>query len=143
MDIKGKRVLVLGGWGLVGSAVCRKLLEDEPSELIIASLQKSEAEEACEKLKLNYEGHTRLIPAGGNIFVRDSLQGLSRFELIENAEDRLQLIGDVLGDLTEEILSHSYLFQTINKNLSFFNMPNKSSIKENITSNTFHFFFHS
>ena len=69
MEIKGKRVLVLGGWGLVGAAVCRKILKNEPSELIVASLQKSEAEEACEKLKRGYEGHTRMIPAGGNIFV--------------------------------------------------------------------------
>lgn len=115
MEIKSKRVLVLGGWGLVGAAVCRKIIENEPSELIIASLQKSEAEDACEKLRRDYEGHTRLIPAGGNIFVRDSLQGLSRAELIGNTEYRFQLIEDVLGDLSEEILSHSYLYQTIYK----------------------------
>jgi len=26
MDIQGKTVLVLGGWGLVGSAICRKFM---------------------------------------------------------------------------------------------------------------------
>lgn len=115
MEIQGKRVLVLGGWGLVGTAVCRQILVEDPSELIVASMRKEEAEEACEKLKRDFGNRTRLIPVWGNIFLRDSMQGVSRNEVIENAENRQQLIEDVLGDLSEEILSHSYLFQLIRK----------------------------
>ena len=32
MDIQNKTILVLGGWGLVGSAVCRKFMEEHSSE---------------------------------------------------------------------------------------------------------------
>ena len=45
MDIRGKNALVLGGFGLVGSAVCRELLVHEPAQLVVASLFKGEAEQ--------------------------------------------------------------------------------------------------
>ena len=115
MEIQGKRILVLGGWGLVGTAVCRQILVEDPSELIVASMQKEEAAEACEKLKRDFGTRTRLIPTGGNIFLRDSMQGISRIDVIENADNRQQLIEDVLGALSDEILSHSHLFQLIGK----------------------------
>ena len=67
MDIKGKRVMIFGGWGLVGAAICHKILEEEPSELVLASLLKSEAEEACEKLQKESGTKIRLIPEDGNI----------------------------------------------------------------------------
>jgi FlaA1/EpsC-like NDP-sugar epimerase len=44
MDIKDRRILVLGGWGLVGTAVLRKLIFHKPKEIIILSLHKEEAE---------------------------------------------------------------------------------------------------
>ncbi len=116
MEIRGKRVLVLGGWGLAGSAVCRRLLEEAPEEIIVASLNKEEAEEAVQKLR-EYSKNEEVIltPTWGNIFLRDSLQGIPRTEIIENPTYRQQLIDDVLGDLTPEILNRSYLYQTIQK----------------------------
>jgi len=39
MDITGKTVLVLGGWGLVGSAICRKLVAERPARIIITLAQ--------------------------------------------------------------------------------------------------------
>ena len=41
MDIKNKTVLVLGGWGLVGNAVTRKLVPEEPKQIIVTSLKQS------------------------------------------------------------------------------------------------------
>ena len=35
MDIKNKTVLVLGGWGLVGSAICHKVMEGRPKRMIV------------------------------------------------------------------------------------------------------------
>jgi saccharopine dehydrogenase-like NADP-dependent oxidoreductase len=51
MDIQGKSVLVLGGFGLVGSAVARKLVHENPGKIIITSLHFSEAENAVAKLR--------------------------------------------------------------------------------------------
>ncbi len=116
MEIKGKRVLILGAWGLVGSAICRRLIPEEPEEIIVSSLAKWEAEDAVNRLKdINKKRNVKLIPSWGNIFLRDSLQNIPRLEIIENTAYREQLIEDVLGDLTPEILSRSHLYQTIQK----------------------------
>ena len=33
MDIKGKTVLILGAWGLVGSAIARRIVQEKPKNL--------------------------------------------------------------------------------------------------------------
>ena len=50
MQITGSKILILGGFGLVGSAVTRKLMQHNPAQIIIASLRKEEAESACKQL---------------------------------------------------------------------------------------------
>jgi NAD(P)-dependent dehydrogenase (short-subunit alcohol dehydrogenase family) len=52
MDIQNKTALVLGGWGLVGTAVARKLVQEKPKQVIITSLRLSEAQDAVKKLVL-------------------------------------------------------------------------------------------
>jgi FlaA1/EpsC-like NDP-sugar epimerase len=39
MEIAGKKILILGGWGLVGSAISQELMKFNPSEIIISSLR--------------------------------------------------------------------------------------------------------
>ncbi len=72
MDIENKTVLVLGGWGLVGSAVCRSLMEEHPKCIIITSLKESEAKEAAAQMKKEYPdaGKNFFIPWWGKIFTR-------------------------------------------------------------------------
>ena len=48
MDIQGKSVLILGGYGLVGQAVARRLLRESPRRLVVLSLKREEAEECME-----------------------------------------------------------------------------------------------
>ena len=54
MDIRDKKVLVLGGYGLVGTAVCRELLDrrrrNPPREIQIHSLRAEESEAARREL---------------------------------------------------------------------------------------------
>jgi hypothetical protein len=54
VDIRGKKVLVLGGYGLVGTAVCRRLLDPErgptPREIQIHSLRAEESAAARQEL---------------------------------------------------------------------------------------------
>jgi hypothetical protein len=113
MDIKGRKVLVLGGWGLVGIAVCKRLIEREASEIVILSLEKWQAEEAVASLKETT--NVILTPEWGDIFVRDELKDLSRSAILENKRSRDVLINDVLDDLNDDILQHSYLYKVIKK----------------------------
>ncbi len=113
MVIKGSKVLVLGGWGLVGMAVCKRLIDEGASELIVLSLEKWQAEEAVSDLKKVTS--VNLVPVWGNMFVRASLKDLGRNEILNNPENRALMMDDLLGDLSESILDHSFLHQVLIK----------------------------
>jgi len=112
MRIEGQKILVLGGWGLVGMAICRGLIEKKASEIVILSLEKWQSEEAVEVLQ-KLAPKIKFTPVWGNMFVRDKLKDLSRQDILENQKNRNILINDVLNDLTDNILKHAYLFQII------------------------------
>lgn len=77
MDVQGKKVLVLGGYGMVGTAVCRELLVRQPREIQIHSLREEEARRAAEELA-DEAGDTALTVAVGDLFNLhpDALAGL-------------------------------------------------------------------
>ncbi len=67
MNLENRKILVLGGYGLVGVAVCRELLVRNPREIQIHSLRIEESEKAAEELRA--EAHsTVLSTSAGNIF---------------------------------------------------------------------------
>ncbi len=117
MDIRNRTVLVLGGGGLVGSAVCRKLVEEKPKKVVVTSLFRSESEAAVATLRKEFPRLPRgfFVPWWGNIFVRHSLKDLRREEIIDNPRTRAMLIDDTLGELTEEVLHRSAIFRLIDK----------------------------
>ena len=67
MKIDGTRVLVLGGAGLVGTAVCRELLTRGPAEIIIHSRRAGKADAARQEL-FPEAGTVRLDVASGDMF---------------------------------------------------------------------------
>jgi hypothetical protein len=114
MDIIGKKVLILGGWGLVGMAVIRQIAKHQPKEFVIISLKEDEAKSACDQLSKEFPkiGFT---PEWGNIFVRRSLKDLGRDELMNNAIYRTQILEDVMEGLDEEKLKSSSINYLISK----------------------------
>lgn len=112
MDIRNRKVLILGGYGMVGMAVIRKLAEENPAELIIGSMLEQEAMAAVEQIRQE-AAEVRLTPVWGNIFVRDSLKDLTREEILNHPEHRARLIADVMGPLDKDIVEHSTLRQII------------------------------
>jgi hypothetical protein len=117
MDIKNKKVLVLGGWGLVGNAVVRKIIPKEPRQIILTSLRESEAKEAIEKLRGEFPDLPEdfFIPWWGNIFVRNDFKDEDRFEILNDAEKRKILMSDIMDELTDEILHSSAIYQLLNE----------------------------
>lgn len=117
MDIRGKNALVLGGFGLVGSTICRELLEHEPARLVVASLRRDEAEQAVVDLEAEFpKTQTKLLPAWGNIFLRaEWLQedGGERSTVLADPKKRHRLVADIVDELDEDILSSSLLSQLI------------------------------
>ncbi|MFC1733723.1 polysaccharide biosynthesis protein, partial [candidate division KSB1 bacterium] len=116
MDSKNKTIMVLGGTGLVGMAICRKLLALDPRRLVILALTEKEVKEGAEILRSEYP-EADIKTAWGNIFVRAVLKDKSRSELLSNPVNRKLLIQDVLDNLDEKLISESYLYQLIEKYL--------------------------
>ncbi|NQV30774.1 MAG: short-chain dehydrogenase [Candidatus Marinimicrobia bacterium] len=116
MDIKGKSVMIFGGWGLVGQAIAKQLLEEHPSELIVTSLRKNEAEE----IQTILENHplnrgTKIVAVHGDLFVREELSFLSKADIYSKSEQVELLIHDIYDDLGPDIVDNSKLFQIMDK----------------------------
>ncbi len=115
MQLKGSTVLVLGGWGLVGSAIIQRLMRYEPARVIVTSLRRDEAEEAVEQLRRQYSllPDETFVPWWGNIFVRTEWKDLSRQELLADPERRRQLVDDTLGELNDAVLRRQALYDLL------------------------------
>jgi len=119
VDIEGKNALVLGGYGLVGMAVCRGLLEHQPARLVVASLRREEAEAGVAELRAEYPALAeRIRPAWGDILLRAEWQGGEpavhpRQVVLGDPAKRRRLVGDILDELNDEILTSSLLYQLI------------------------------
>lgn len=114
MDIKNKRILVLGGFGLVGQAVIKRLMREEPAHIVITSMHRHEAESAVRYFEDLYAGRdTTFEPFWGNLFVREAWKDQPREAILQDAEKRELLIDDVLNELSEEILKKNTLYGAI------------------------------
>jgi len=102
LNLENRKILVLGGYGLVGMAVCRELLIRKPREIQIHSLRIEESEKAAEELRPEV-GSTVLSTSAGNIF--GLVQGGSKRDRIRAELGRLdaEAIGNFVlyGLLTE------------------------------------------
>ncbi len=119
MDIEDKNALVLGGYGLVGMAVCRRLLDHHPARLVVASLRREEAEAGVAELQADFPALAdRIRPASGDILLRAEWQAGEpgvhpRLVVLADAAQRRRLVGDILDELSEDILKSSLLYQLI------------------------------
>jgi hypothetical protein len=113
MEIKDRTVMVLGGFGEVGIAISRQLLLYSPKELIITSLQQSEALAAVEELSQEAPISCKLTPIHGNLFVRWSLKDMPPSEIVAAPEHQRCVVDDNLSGLTNEILTSSTLYKVI------------------------------
>jgi hypothetical protein len=117
MDIKDKTVLVLGGWGLVGSAVCKKLMEERPRRMIVTSLAEREARAAVSSLRKEYPDAPAgtFVPWWGNIFVRNDLKDMPRERIMSNRRTRMMLIDDILDELSVTLLERFSLYKLLQR----------------------------
>ncbi|MFC1662263.1 KR domain-containing protein, partial [Gemmatimonadota bacterium] len=114
MELKGSTVLILGGAGLVGEAVARTLLHHGPRRVVIAGLTREEAEESVRDLEEEFGSTGATIdPYWGDLFVPAAMKDRSRHEILEDPEIRRQLVEDLYGELTEDVLVRSALGQLL------------------------------
>jgi hypothetical protein len=112
MNLRDARVMVLGGWGLVGMAVCRKILARGPRTLCLLSLRKDEAEQACDALARDFP-QVEFVPLWGDIFVTDDLKDRSRSDIMEDPDMRRSFVEGIFERPTPERLSRFFLYRII------------------------------
>jgi NAD(P)-dependent dehydrogenase (short-subunit alcohol dehydrogenase family) len=111
MEIKGRRVLLLGGSGLVGMAVARKLAAHQPASVVVTGLTEAEAETAVRDLTSEnvFGKDTRLLAEWGDIFLPEVLKDRTRREVLEDRDARVHVIDDLYGELNEDVVKRSAL----------------------------------
>jgi hypothetical protein len=112
MDIRGKSVLILGGYGLVGQAVARRLLQEQPRELTLLSLKQDEAQEAVESVRAEADG-VALHAAWGDVFAFSEAKDRPRREVYGDRALRARMIESLIDPLSEAAAAQYYLYQLI------------------------------
>jgi NAD(P)-dependent dehydrogenase (short-subunit alcohol dehydrogenase family) len=112
LDPAGKHVLILGGYGLVGQAVARRLLRQHPRRLTLLSLKREEAEDAVRSLRPE-AGAVELAPAWGDIFAFADVKDRPRREVHADPAHRARLIESLIEPLSEGAAAPYYLYQLI------------------------------
>jgi len=112
MQITNSTVLVLGGFGLVGHAICRQLMEHSPKTILVTSLKQTEAEQAVKKLQNEFSNVSpdTFQSWWGDIFTRTDWKDTPKNELLENDNTRSEVVADIFNELNEERLQQSSLY---------------------------------
>lgn len=110
MDIRGSRILLLGGSGLVGTAIARRLIPLAPAQVIISALTRREAEGAVAELGGDVAGAgVELVAEWGDVFVPHAQKDQRRAEIMADPSARATLLDNLYGGVGEEAVEHSAL----------------------------------
>jgi NAD(P)-dependent dehydrogenase (short-subunit alcohol dehydrogenase family) len=111
MEIAQRKVVILGGSGLVGMAVARELMPHRPAQLVICGLVRAEAESAIQELvdEPALDAATTLDAEWGDLFLPDALKEVRRADVLTDAPLRGRLLDDLYGELSEDVLRRSAL----------------------------------
>jgi NAD(P)-dependent dehydrogenase (short-subunit alcohol dehydrogenase family) len=114
LNLQDRTILILGGWGLVGSAIARALVSRGPRAIVIHSLRREEAEEAVAALVDRFQGvPVNFLPAWGNVFVRVELKDRPRAELLHDRATRAVIVADTMDELSERIVQSAFLYRLL------------------------------
>ncbi len=114
MDLTGSTIMILGGSGLVGHAVARRLLAFRPKQIVLVALYQGETEATANALAPYCDG-TTLAVEHGDVYLPASLARGDRVAAMADPASRRLLVDDVFGDLTEEVLGRSFLVQLLQR----------------------------
>ncbi|HLA78115.1 MAG TPA: short-chain dehydrogenase [Vicinamibacteria bacterium] len=114
MDIRGKSVLILGGYGLVGQAVARRLIKEQPRRIVLLSLRREEAEDAVAALGPE-RGQVELTAAWGDVFAFADVKDRPRREVFEDPAQRSRHIESLIDTLSEQAAGAYYLYQLVTR----------------------------
>src|SRR2546426_9617820 len=114
MELRERTVMILGGSGLVGQAVARRVLAASPRRVVLVALFEEEVQAAAASLE-PHRGRAAIAMEWGDVFLPAALAKLGRGTVVASAEHRAVLLHDLLSELTEDTLGRSFLAQLLMK----------------------------
>src|SRR5881296_4028685 len=114
MELRDRTVMILGGSGLVGLAVARRVLAASPRRVVLVALFQEEVQAAAVSLE-PHRGRAAIAVEWGDVFLPAALAKLGRGAVVASAEHRAVLLHDLLSELTEDVLGRSFLAQLLMK----------------------------
>ena len=75
---KGKKVLISGGGGSIGSELCRQIAKLEPARLIVLDVYENSAYDLQQELKIAYQGKLDLVVEIASVCDREALEHIFR-----------------------------------------------------------------
>ncbi len=110
MEVRDRTIVILGGTGLVGMAVARRLLELGPARIVLSGLARAEAEQAVAELAgEGLPDGTELATEWGDLFTQEEGRERPRAELLADPSARARLLDDLYGELTGDVVERSTL----------------------------------
>ena len=106
--------MILGGSGLVGHAVARRVLDAAPRRVVLVALFEDEVNAAARALD-PYRGHATIEVEWGNVFLPASLAREEHATIVADAGRRRLVLNDLLEELTDDVLQRSFLYQLLVK----------------------------
>ncbi|MDR9450371.1 MAG: hypothetical protein RI637_04045 [Acidimicrobiia bacterium] len=99
--MRDETFLLLGGAGLVGTQVARRIISDlEPRRVVIGDLVEEGSIRAVEDLRSLFpHTATEIIGEWGDVFLRESFSRRPRDELLEDPDAREGIFSDLLGPI--------------------------------------------
>jgi NAD(P)-dependent dehydrogenase (short-subunit alcohol dehydrogenase family) len=113
MEIRDTRILILGGSGLVGMAIARRMLRHQPARLTITALTRDETDEGFAELKELAAGNTEIARNWGDVMVATEFKDEPRRALVESPEKRRILLDDIYGPFGRERLQRFFLYRLL------------------------------
>src|SRR5438552_439342 len=114
MDLRDRTAMILGGSGLVGHAVARRLLAAAPRRVVLVALFEDEVRATARALEPD-RGRATIEVEWGNVFLPASLAQLERGAIMASAAHRRLMLEDLLSEFTDDILHRSFLYQLLLK----------------------------
>ena len=112
MDLRDRTAMILGGSGLVGHAVARRLLAAAPKRLVLVALFEDEVKATARALE-PYRGRAAVDVEWGDVFMPATLARRERGAVMADAEQRRLVLSDLLNELTDDVLQRSFLYQLL------------------------------
>lgn len=109
MELRNSTALLLGGSGLVGMAIARRLLAFAPAGIILTGLSEAEVETSASELRAE-SGAVQVDVAWGNIFLPADLGDVRRDTMLTDPAIRRRLVHELLQPATAESLSGNTLY---------------------------------